>query len=189
VNDKKNEIITPFLEGEKINLCPLNTEHINLYTKWSNDPDIRRYARNIIPWSIDEVKKWSEPEGESIKKEIVFEIWHRKDNKPIGSAGFSLINWFNRNANIFVSIGESDYWGQNIAPEVSKLLINYGFEELNFHKIYTSIFSPNKRSLRVAEKLGFEHEGTLKEQIYIDGEFFDEYRFAIFKNEWIKHDQ
>jgi RimJ/RimL family protein N-acetyltransferase len=88
-----------------------------------------------------------------------------------------------------VSIGELDYWGQNIAPEVSKLLINYGFEELNFHKIYTSIFSPDKRSLRVAEKIGFKHEGTLKEQIYIDGEFVNELRFAIFQNEGIKYDR
>ena len=188
MNEIKKENITPFLEGEKVNLCPLNTEHISLYTKWSNDPDIRRYSRNVIPWSIDEVKKWSESEGESVKKKIIFEIWHRKDKKPIGSAGFSFINWFNRNANIFVSIGELDYWEQNIAPEVIKLLINYGFEELNFHKIYTSIFSPDKRSLRVAEKIGFKHEGTLKKQIYIDGEFVDELRFAIFQNEWIKYD-
>ncbi|MFX0022251.1 MAG: GNAT family N-acetyltransferase [Candidatus Hermodarchaeota archaeon] len=189
MNDKKKEVTTPFLEGEIVNLCPLNMENVNLYTKWFNDPDIRRYSRNIIPWSIDEIKKWSEPEGERVKKEIVFEIWHRKDNKAIGTAGFSIINWFNRNANLFVAIGESNYWGQKIAPEVSKILINYGFEELNFHKIYTSIYSPNKQSLRVAEKIGFKHEGTLKEQIYIDGVFVDELKFAIFKNQWLNYDR
>lgn len=185
MNDKKKDFATPFLEGILINLCSLNIEHANLYTKWSNDPDIRRYSRNIIPWSIDEVKKWSEPKEERVKKEIIFEIWHRKDNKPIGRAGFSDINWFNRNANLFAEIGESDYWGQDIGPEASRLLIDYGFEELNFYKIYSRIFSPNKQSLRAAEKIGFKHEGTLKEHIYIDGEFVDESRFAIFKKNWL----
>jgi len=185
MNDSKKDNNPTFLEGNLINLCPLNIENANLYTKWSNDPGIRKYSRNIIPWSIDEVKKWCEAKEERVKKEIAFEIWHRKDNKPIGSAGFSDINWLNHNANLFVEIGESEYWGQDIGPETSRLLIDYGFEELNFHKIYIRIFSPNKQSLRVAEKIGFKFEGTLKEHAYIDGDFVDELRFAIFKKNWL----
>ncbi|MFX1379482.1 MAG: GNAT family N-acetyltransferase [Promethearchaeota archaeon] len=185
MNDKKKNFITPFLEGKIINLCPLNMEHVNLYTKWSNDPDIRRYSRNIIPWTIDEIKKWSELEEDRVKKEIAFEIWHRKDNKPIGTAGFSDINWPDRNANLFVGIGEIDYWGQNIAAEVSRLLLDYGFEELNLNKVYSRIFSPNKQSLRAAEKIGFKYEATLKEHAYIEGKFVNELRFALFKKEWL----
>ncbi len=70
MNEKKKSKNPTFLEGDLISLCPLNMDHANLYTKWSNDPDIRRYSRNIIPWSIDEVKKWSEPKEERVKKEI-----------------------------------------------------------------------------------------------------------------------
>jgi len=185
MTEKNKDFAAPFIEGKIINLCPLNLEHVNLYTKWINDPDVRRYSRNIIPHGIDEVKKWFEPEKEGVKKDIIFEIWHRKDNKTIGTAGFSDINWFNRNTNLFAIIGESDYWGQDIGPEVGRLLVDYGFEELNFHKIYAKIYSPNKRSLRTAEKIGFKYEGTLKEQIYVDGEFVDDLRFAIFKRNWL----
>lgn len=186
MNDNQKSKVVPFLEGKNINLCPTNLEHINLYTKWGNDPDVRRYSRNVIPWRLEEVKKWNESQERSVKKEIAFEIWHKKDNKPIGTAGFSNINWFNRNANIFATIGEPDYWGQDFGTEVSKLLVDYGFEELNFHKIYAGIYSPNKRSLRAAEKIGLKYEATLKEQIYIDGEYVDEVKFAIFKEDWLK---
>ena len=186
MTEKEKDVSVPFLEGELINLCPLNMKHANLYTKWSNDPDVRRYSRNTIPWSIDEVKKWSESGEERVKKNMVFEIWHRKDDLPIGTAGLGDINWFNRNANLFVTIGESEYWGQGIGVEVSKLLINYGFEELNLHKIYAGIYTPNKRSLRTAEKIGLKYEATLKEQIYVDGEFVDVVKFAIFKQDWKK---
>ncbi|MFW9971181.1 MAG: GNAT family N-acetyltransferase [Candidatus Odinarchaeota archaeon] len=186
MNEGKNERFIPFLEGKLIALCPLNMEHANLYTKWSNDPDVRRYSRHIIPWSLDEEKKWIEPREERVKKEIIFEILHRQDNKPIGTAGFSDINWYNRNANIFAEIGETNYWGKGIGPETIRLLINYGFEELNFHKIYSRIHSPNKQSLRVAEKTGFVFEGELKEHFYIDGEFVDEQQFAIFKKTWLE---
>jgi RimJ/RimL family protein N-acetyltransferase len=186
MTENKKDIATPFLEGKIIKLCPLNMEHTGLYTKWINDPDVRRYSRNTIPWSIDEVKKWTEPEKEGLKKEVVFEIWHIKDNKPIGTAGLGEINWLNRNANLFAVIGESEYWGQDIGPEVGKILVDYGFEELNFHKIYAGIYSPNKRSLRTAEKIGLQYEATLKEEIYVDGEYVNVEKFAIFKKNWLK---
>ncbi|UCC20851.1 MAG: GNAT family N-acetyltransferase [Promethearchaeota archaeon] len=185
MTNKEKDVTVPFLEGEIINLCPLKMEHATLYTKWSNDPEVRRYSRNTLPWSIDEIKKWSELEEQRVKKEVVFEVWHRKDEKSIGIAGLGDINWLNRNANLFVTIGEQEYWSQNIGPEVGKLLINYGFEELNLHKIFAGIFTPNKRSLRTAEKIGLKYEARLKEQIYVDGEFVDEMKFAIFKKDWV----
>ena len=184
---KENKIIppVPFLEGNIIDLCSINLEHVNLYTKWSNDPNVRIYSRNLIPWNSEEVTKWLEQQKEGIKTNVIFEIWHKKDDKPIGTAGLSDIRWFNRNANLYVALGEPEYWGQDIAPEVSNLLIDYGFEELNLHKIYVGIYSPNKRSLRAAEKVGFKYEATLREQIYNKGEYVDEIIFAIFKKDWL----
>jgi len=185
MKENKKIYSVPFLEGNIVDLCSINLEHVNLYTKWSNDPDVRRYSRNMIPWNLEEVKKWLEQQKEGIKTDVMFEIWHKEDDKPIGTAGLGDINWFNRNANLYVTLGEPEYWGQDIAPEVSKLLIDYGFEELNFHKIYVGIYSPNKRSLRTAEKIGFKYEATLREQIYVDGEYVDEIKFAIFKEDWL----
>ena len=183
--ESNKPITVVFLEGNMINLCSINVEHVDLYTKWSNDPDVRKYSRNMIPWNLEEVKKWHEQQKKGIKTDVMLEILHKKDNKPIGVAGLSHINWFNRNANLHLVLGEPEYWGQDIAPEVSNLLIDYGFEELNLHKIYVGIYSPNKRSLRAAEKVGFKYEATLREQIYIKGEYVNEIKFAIFKKDWL----
>ena len=185
MEDKEIKKVMPFIEGEIIDLGPINLEHVNLYTKWGNDPDVRRYARNTFPWNLEEVKKWFEQQKESGKRDVTFEIWHKKDKKPIGTARFDSINWLDRNANIFTSIGEPEYWGQGIGPEAAKLLVDYGFEELNFHKIHACINAPNKRSLRTAEKVGLKFEATLKEQVYIEGEYVDEVKLAIFKKDWL----
>ncbi|GAH12567.1 unnamed protein product, partial [marine sediment metagenome] len=82
-------------------------------------------------------------------------------------------------------IGESEYWGKGIAVEAGKLMITYAFEELNLHKIHTSIYSPNERSLKAATKLGFVQEAILREEIYIDGVHVDNHKFAVFKKEWL----
>ncbi|MBY8991428.1 MAG: GNAT family N-acetyltransferase [Candidatus Lokiarchaeota archaeon] len=174
----------PFLEGTIINLCPPNTEHINLYTKWMNSPQIRKYARYEFPQNVEEVKKMFEPKQERVSSEIFFEIWHRDDEKPIGYTGLIRIRWFDRSAFLFYLIGEKDYWGKGHATEAARLVVEYGFNELNLHKINAGIFAPNQSSVRVVEKNDFKHELTLKKEIYIDGEHVDALKYSILRKEW-----
>jgi RimJ/RimL family protein N-acetyltransferase len=185
LEQQEKKIGHPFIEGDSVELCPIDLDNAKLYTKWDSDPQVRRYARNMIPHTIDEIKIRYEPEKVRAKSSINFEVWHKKDKKLIGLAGFNHINWYDRNTNIFAIIGEKDYWGKGIGTEIALLLIEYGFNELNMHKIKAGIFSPNASSLRVAEKAGFKYEATHKEEIYIDGAFVDQIKLSLFKNDWI----
>jgi len=143
--------IFPFIEGETIDLVAGNSNWAKIVCKWMNDPKVRHYSRNMWPLTLEEVKKWFEPLPDRQMREfIVFTVYHKHAKQPIGSIGFNHINWVSRNANIFLTIGEPEYWGKGIAGEVSKLVINYGFTELNFHKIFAGVFTPNSRSLRAA---------------------------------------
>lgn len=185
MSEVKEDKVFPFIEGENVSLCPVNMDHIHLYTKWMNDPQLRKYARYNMPQTIEEVKKLFEPKEEPVKNEIFFEIWHKKDEKPIGFVGLIRIQWLTRNAHIFYLI-EPNYWGQNNGTEVGKLVLEYSFKELNLHKITARMFSPNKASLRVAEKIGLTYEITLKQEVYIDGEHIDALEYSIFKEDWMK---
>jgi RimJ/RimL family protein N-acetyltransferase len=181
---KKEPIYIPFIEGENVALAPTNLEHLQLYTKWNNNPKARHYARNNIPHTTEELKKWFEPRG-GLTQHVGFEIWHKKDKVPIGTCGFGRIDWVDRNANIYMSIGEPKYWNKNLGTEASRLLINYGFKELNFFKIYAGVFEPNIRSWSVAEKDGFILEGVEKKAIYIDGQYVDARKYRLFKEDWL----
>ena len=184
--DKKEEDdVFPFIEGERIDLVAGNSKWANLVCKWMNNPKVRHYSRNMWPLTLEDIKKWFEPTPDRQMKEfIVFTVYHKEAKRPIGSIGFNHINWVSRNANIFLTIGEPEYWGKGIAGEASKLMINYGFTELNLYKIIAGVFTPNTRSLRAAEKLGFEKEGVLKEEMYVDGQYHDIHKFALFKRDW-----
>ena len=174
-----------FIEGDKIDLVPLNSDHIKLYVQWQNHPMVRKYARNEFPTTIEMFKKLFEPKGRSIEDKVQFEIFHREDKIAIGLAEISNIHYAYRRANIAVIIGELQYWGKGIATEAGKLLLKYGFGELNMYKIKTTIYSPNTGSWRVCEKLGMEREATLKNNGFIDGEYINDYCYCIFQNEWI----
>ncbi len=176
----------PFIKGEKINLCATNLDHVDLYCGWMNLPETRKYARHRFPQTIEEVKKMFEFKKEEVKGNIFFEVWHKEEKKPIGVTGFIHIQWFTRNALIWDMIGDPQYLEQGFATEATKLVINYGFMELNFHKITAEVFRPNKAFIRAAEEVGFKHEITLKKERYIGGEFVDLLNYVIFKKEWMK---
>jgi len=183
----EKKVSLTFIAGENVELWAPSVENVELYAKWINLPSGRLYSRTPLPQSISQLKKILEPQSEdSIKTSIYFEIYHKKDMKSIGIVGLSDINWLNRNAHFFVNIGEPEYWGKGLAVESLKLLIIYSFEDLNLHKLYTGVFTPNKQSIRVLEKLGLIHEATLKEEMYVDGTYYDALKYRVFKKEWFE---
>ena len=181
-----DDIIPIFIGGETIDFVPLNIENIKLYAKWENNPKVRIYSRNILPRTVEEMKKYLEPSDKRLKNEVSFEIWHKKDKKIIGFGEVSDINWYNQQAYIGLLIGEPDYWGQKIGEEATRLLVEYAFNELNIFKLKASILVVNKGSWRCAEKNGFTRVATFKKDMYVNGEYLDNYVYSLLKEDWLK---
>jgi len=172
--------IVVFLPGTQIDLVVKNIEHIKTYNKWVNNPIVRNYLGVELPVTLEVMRKewFSDVKDE---KSIWFEIWHKKDLIPIGMVGFFQIFNIQRRAEIGIFIGEPEYWGKGIGPEAINLMLDYGFNTLNYHKILASVNVPNTRSLKMFNKIGFIEEGHQKDMDFIDGEFVDEKLFGMLR--------
>ncbi|SHI68162.1 Acetyltransferase (GNAT) domain-containing protein [Lutispora thermophila DSM 19022] len=67
-----------------------------------------------------------------------------------------------------------------------KLLLDYGFLELNLHRIYLRVFSFNSRAIKLYEKLGFKQEGISREVIYRHGGWHDIIHMAVLQREYLE---
>jgi [ribosomal protein S5]-alanine N-acetyltransferase len=56
---------------------------------------------------------------------------------------------------------------KGIATDVAKLLIDFGFKELNLHRIYATCDSRNIGSSKVLEKIGMIKEGRIHEDMLV----------------------
>ena len=175
-----------FIKGDIVDLVPLNSKHIKIYTKWQNRPNVRIFARNIIPLTVEDMQKFFKPSKDQIKREILFEVWHKKDLKPIGFGNIDNVDWYGQMGWLGLIIGEPEYWGQKIGEEVTHLMVEYAFNELNLYKIYAGINSVNIGSWRCAEKNGFTREATFKKASYVNGKYFDNFVYSLFKEDWLK---
>ncbi len=172
-----------FLVGTNVEMRPCQLAHIDLYFQWINDAQARHLARNVFPVSRESLKKQLEEDKED-PKSVWMEIWHKKDQKPVGTGGLFSIDLVNRHAVIVMSIGEVDYWHKGIGTEVYKILINYGFGELNLHRIEAWIYDPNDASKQAAHKAGMDLECSLNDTIFIDGSYYCTDIFVIFESAW-----
>ena len=168
-----------FLRGEQIDLVIKTIEHIKMYHKWVNNPIVRNYISVELPVTLEFMKKEWFPDVKD-EKSVWFEIWHKEDQIPIGMVGFFQIFNIHRRAEIGIFIGEPEYWGKGIGPEAINLMLDYGFNTLNYHKILASVNATNTRSLGMCKKLGFIEEGHQKDMDFIDGKWVGVILFGMF---------
>ena len=62
-------------------------------------------------------------------------------------------------------------WGQGVATEAARTVLDYGFRELGFDPIVGTIHPDNAASVRVMHKIGMKHMGT-EFHYGLDGPFF-----------------
>ena len=86
--------------------------------------------------------------------------------------------------------GEVGYWiasadaGNGIATEAATAILAVGFEEMALHRVTLRIAVGNVASERVAEKLGFVHEGLLRKEVMVAGEWLDHTLWAMLEDEY-----
>ncbi len=81
-------------------------------------------------------------------------------------------------------IGEKRFWNQGYGSEAMRLMLKYGFETVNLHRIYLRVFENNPRAVRAYEKAGFVHEGRERESHFIGGKYIDTLLMSVIRPDW-----
>jgi ribosomal-protein-alanine N-acetyltransferase len=79
-----------------------------------------------------------------------------------------------------------DDWGRGIASEAAWHLMDWGFKELDIHRIVAFCHAENVASIRVMEKLGMRRDGCLRETRWLGGKWNDEFLYAVLEHDWRK---
>lgn len=141
-----------------------------------------------LPMTEMAEEKWIEDAASRIQAGtsayLVIEAIEGDSTKPIGIIALNGINPKDHSAIFGIAIGEKDYWGNGYGTEATRLILEYGFQQLNLHRISSSTLAFNERSIRLHKKIGFKEEGCQREAVYKNGSFHDHVIFGILRDEW-----
>jgi len=103
------------------------------------------------------------------------------DGKAIGGIGVEMKeDVYSKTMELGYWIGES-YWNKGIITEAIRVISDYIFDKFDVMRLEAHVYHWNIGSMRALEKAGFEKEAVLKNRVFKNGEYVDEYIFVSFR--------
>ena len=167
-----------------ITLRPWHINDLENLVALANNPNI---ARNLTdqfpsPYTKENGLKFIEF-ANSGEPQRIFAI--DLDGQSIGGIGLHPQSDIERkNAEIAYWLGEP-FWGNGIISKVIPQIVDYGFANLDLHRIFGRAFGRNIASQKVLEKAGFSLEAKLKDAFYKNENFEDAFIYSILKSNWL----
>ena len=112
---------------------------------------------------------------------ISFGLWWR--DRLVGVVSINWIDASNRSA----AIG---YWlaqeaeGHGLVTAAVSALLRHGFRTLKLNRIEIRAGVRNRRSRAIPERLGFRHEGTLRQAERLGDRFVDHAVYGLLRQDW-----
>ncbi len=179
---------TPLLQGQLVRLVAPDIENTaGLFARWMQDSEYGQMLDSEPPrlFSPEQVQKWLEKHLKDNQHDtFLFLIHSLTDDRPIGFVELDGVQWTHRNTFLGIAIGERELWNQGYGTDAMRVILRYGFTELNLHRVSLNVFEYNARALRVYEKLGFVEEGRLREFVQREGRRWDFIFMGILRDEW-----
>ncbi len=151
-----------------------------------SDPLVMQYITGE-PETTDEVhaflQRTQEHARQQPQSQFRFAIVLQTTRMVIGGCGLDILNSTGREGEIGYHLLPS-YWGQGVATEVARALLQFGFETLNLHRIVADCVAQNPASARVMAKAGMQQEAHLRQNKNISGVWHDTLVYAILEHEW-----
>ena len=129
--------------------------------------DLRRYPASMM-WAmedqtLDKAEEFCRRGAADwiVRTDLPMLIFRRDNGEHAGNCGLHRFNWM---TGVF-EIGwwcRKRYQGQGLITEAAGAVTEFAFDRLGARRVWCTTDDENARSWRVAERLGFHHEGTLK---------------------------
>jgi len=168
---KKNKIILrKFTKSDSVKLF-----------KWARDPALIKYIGSPESSSAEEEYQRLLNKVKNFGR-IIF-IIEAKERKPIGYVYID-VDEKNKKAEFSIAVGEKDYWGKGYGTESVKIALDYIFDQLKLNRVFLKVLTFNLPAIKLYKKFGFKKEGTLREDVCLNGKYKDFIIMGLLKKEY-----
>ncbi len=155
---------------------------VDSLVKHANNEKIAKNLRDGFPnpYTKTDAREWISMVMAN-KSDLIFAIEVKGEAcGGIGLHGGKDVYRFNAEIGYWLS---ETYWGRGITTEATCLLVDYGFKNYPWTRIYAGVFSSNVASMKVLEKCGFSCEAVFRRSVKKRGIYLDEHVYSILKKD------
>jgi RimJ/RimL family protein N-acetyltransferase len=176
------------LEKDKntVRLRALTLDDARITWKWRNQEEVRNdFSGHPFPVSLDEELQWYEKNIKVNFPNTCFGVEEIKGSHLVGMTFLKNIHMIFRHAEFSILIDGAQK-GKGYGKEACYKTLLFGFRQLGLNKIYLKVRTDNTSAIRIYESCGFKVEGTIREDIYKQGKYIDQFCMGILIGEFEK---
>ncbi len=171
------------LKGPRLTLRAIERDDIPRYVVWLNDPEVNQHLKPPTPFNLDDEIDWYEKQRQDdtcLNLALVI----TESGQHIGSISLMHINHRDQGAELGLVIGEKNLWGQGYGGEAIQLMLNFAFYTFNLHRIFLGVDANHTGAIRCYTQCGFVEEGRLRDNVFRNGQFYDQLMMSILRPEY-----
>ncbi len=175
------------IHGDRVRLVPPSGVDFARQTAWVNDP----FIRHLI---VGPAYQMSLARREDFLRErltpsfngafLVIEAIDGPETVAIGTIELRQAKPEARSAEVGILVGERAYWGLGYGTDAMRALCRFAFEEMAQHRIHLGVAEFNTRALRSYEQVGFVVEGRLRQDVYLQGRYYDSFVMGLLREDF-----
>jgi ribosomal-protein-serine acetyltransferase len=147
----------------------------------------REHLSAWMPWAAGQTLEGTRAFIETSRAEFaVNRAFHTvivEDGRIVGTVGCHRLEWENRSASLGYWLAESAQ-GRGTVTMAARALIDFAFGPWKLNRVDIHAGVENRRSRAVAERLGFQFEGVLREFERVGDRFVDHAIYSMLAREW-----
>ena len=176
------------LTGQLVRLTAMNAETAaEAFARWDRDSEYLRQLDSDPQWlnRAKKIKEAIEKEQSEDPDTIAFSVRALVDDHLIGFVAFDGIDWRHGDTFVAIGMGEPAYRGNGYGTDAMRVMLRYGFMELNLYRIQLDAFSYNERAIKSYLKAGFSVDGRQRGMLRRDGQRWDFVYMSVLRDEWM----
>lgn len=180
-------VFNPLFTGNLLRLAHPVESDAAIFASWTQDDEYMRLLDDdpVRPQSSANYANFSESSDDT---SYYFHLRTLSDDQVIGFVVLFNIKWGNQSAEMAIGIGDKAHRGRGYGSAALYLLLNYGFNELNLHRIGLTVMDYNTAAIKAYERAGFVREGTQRQAVQRQGQRYDLLQYGMLRDEFLKHD-
>ncbi len=172
----------PTLCGEQVLLRPLGPRDTDGLWVDVQDPELRRLTGTHRIFTYEDITAYCASRAAPTDR-ITLAITDARDGAYRGEVVLNDYDEPNCSAGLRILLSASAR-GRGFGTAALRLLLAYAFGPLGLHRVSLEVFAFNARAIHVYEKVGFRHEGRMRDALWWEGTPHDTLLMAALATEY-----
>lgn len=173
------------IETPRLILRPISENDWQLFKLLHQSGEVIKYVSDPLTESVIS-ERFNSRLGEWKKRAnqwLTLTIIEKATENKIGVTGF-YPEWEPYQQAELGFLLDPEFQGKGYGKESTIAVIEYAFNQCNFHKVTATVTEGNEPSFNLLKALGFTHEGTIRDNFKLGGDWHNDLKLGLLKREY-----